>query len=350
MNGLIIHYEKLKEAISGVALSFDSLKKQLKLKEVSFRDLSGYYGTEIFSESHLSCNKNLFILGYFTKYLDQLKNVDFIISNEPWLSKTTTDICKITISQCPWKWIGEIMCGNNNTYDISLNNYARLNSNILVAPSKYMHNYLKELGFKSEIIPWGIDPNLFKPVKNKNLLKKQLNIPRNKTVGIAVIFGYRTEKQILKELVKDRNNIFWIITSIKKLWNIDYDNVLNIPVLPNNEMPKYYNASDFYINTSPAESFDRCTIEAMASDLPVVSMRTGILYDWNIKCGILIDKWELENFRTAIKQISDFVWHYQVKSPKGLKSGDSREEFLKKELTLEKMKERWVKFIERKVY
>jgi glycosyltransferase involved in cell wall biosynthesis len=59
------------------------------------------------------------------------------------------------------------------------------------------------------------------------------------------------------------------------------DNIILKGKLPHNDIIKFYNAADVYVQSSAEESFGLSTLEAMAAGLPVIATKTGAIgYEW----------------------------------------------------------------------
>lgn len=169
-------------------------------------------------------------------------------------------------------------------------------------------NELVKIGINQKninYIPNGVDIDLFKPSKNKNILKKGLQLPESDEIILSLgriddqkkplelirIFSKLSSKiknislvvagngellENAEELVKKRN-----LKNVKFLGYVDHKN----------KAPKLYSSANYYIMTSIYEGQPLTLLEAMASglkcivsDIPNLKM---IVEEAN--CGITID-------------------------------------------------------------
>lgn len=151
----------------------------------------------------------------------------------------------------------------------------------ILATSPTLVKHLKEI-IDSEIIitPFGIDTEIFKPMKVKSLfgekdivigtikslekiycidvLIKAFAEVRHKHVHLSLkllIVGEGTQKKELKKLAENLKLTYDIVFTDK----IDYD-----------EVPKYHNMIDIFVNISERESFGVSVLEAMACGKAVI--------------------------------------------------------------------------------
>ena len=209
-----------------------------------------------------------------------------------------------------------------------------------VAVSNFMKKDMEECGIKCDkVIEEGIDIEKFKPL-NKKELRKKYGIPLNKKVGIAVTkFTPPKGWDILAKLINKFPDIHWIVVLTSKVGSKPkLKNVSLFEGVAPELMFELYNASDFYISTSLVESFNLSACESLACNLPIITYRTGIFWDWfDSKIGYRVDKWNVEEFGKAVEKIknSDF------------KEFSPRESLIKRGLTKEVMEKNWQKFVEK---
>lgn len=182
----------------------------------------------------------------------------------------------------------------------------------LVCPSKWLANkvknsYLKK--FRVEIIPNGVDVNVFKP-KNKIEIRKKLNLPISKKIILFVaeklsneIKGVRYFFEALKYL---KNNNYLVITVGHRI-NLDKKFPESIRVrqfgyLSNQYLlSDVYNSADIFCITSLVDNFPFTVLEAMACGVPVIGFRVGgIPEQVPDDCGILIEPNNIRDLAEAI--------------------------------------------------
>jgi glycosyltransferase involved in cell wall biosynthesis len=117
---------------------------------------------------------------------------------------------------------------------------------------------------KAVVIPCGINFNLFKPMPRKKA-RRELNLPQDKKLVLWAGQPRRAEKRfdIVKEAValtqKEDPSVEFVLLSGK----------------PHDVVPKYMNACDVLVLTSDAEGSPMVIKEAMACNLPIVSVPVG---------------------------------------------------------------------------
>src|SRR6056297_2079269 len=151
--------------------------------------------------------------------------------------------------------------------------------------------HIKKLGFKEKttVIPNGFNSEKFKPLKNKNKLKEELNIPKNKKILLHVgnLVPVKNHKNLIKaihELKKERQDFILycigegiegenIKKQVKKLKLEKY--VKLIGVRPHNEIPKWMNVADLFILPSYIEGNPTVMFESLGCGTPYVGTTVG---------------------------------------------------------------------------
>jgi teichuronic acid biosynthesis glycosyltransferase TuaC len=117
---------------------------------------------------------------------------------------------------------------------------------------------------KAEVIPCGIDFDLFKPVP-KSEAREELNLPQNKRLVLWAGEYFRPEKRF--DIVKE---------SIARLESrIPDAELVLLTGKPLALVPKYMSACDVLLLVSDVEGSPMVVKEAMACNLPVVSVPVG---------------------------------------------------------------------------
>jgi len=129
-----------------------------------------------------------------------------------------------------------------------------------------MSNEMKKRGRldKSVVIPCGIDFELFKP-NDREQARRELNLPPDKKL---VLFAGDYDRPV------KRFDIVQTSVIILKEKNPEVELVL-VSKKPLNTVPKYMNACDVLVLTSDGEGSPMVIKEAMACNLPIVSVRVG---------------------------------------------------------------------------
>ncbi len=198
-------------------------------------------------------------------------------------------------------------------------------SECVITPSNKTAKYLKyKCNVKNKpiyIVPTGIDIVPFKrsnfSEESRNELKESLGIKPNEKV-ILFLGRVASEKSIdiimdsMPEIFKEHPEYKFLIVGdgpskkdleeqAKKL-NIQ-DNVIFTGKVPWNEVPKYYNLGDVFVNASITETQGLTFIEAMAAEVPIVAKYAPNLSEFihTNKNGILIKR--NSDFKNAIIKV-----------------------------------------------
>ena len=110
-----------------------------------------------------------------------------------------------------------------------------------------------------------------------------------------------------KDRFFDENKVYF--NFIENIQNIDED------YFPNSKLIKLYKSSDLYLNLSRIESFGVTIIEALASEIPVITFNTKggnelIINNFN---GIVVQKNNLDEFVEAIQKFEEDSYYKCIK-------------------------------------
>jgi len=138
---------------------------------------------------------------------------------------------------------------------------------------------------KVEVIPFGVDTNLFKPNINGNNVRKKLDI-REKDIAVTStrpFFNHYNIECLIKAIpiiVRKHKNVKFIIkgrgpleSNIRKLANKLHVNqhIRFTHPVPYHEMPQHLAAANIYVSTSFIDSTSVSLLEAMACGLPPIT-------------------------------------------------------------------------------
>ena len=202
-------------------------------------------------------------------------------------------------------------------------------ANMLVTNSRLTALSYSE--FQFEVIPIGVDSNLFIPM-DKSVTRRQFGFPSGK---IGIFVGDFTETKgwpRIRRIVEKRKDIFWIIVS-KGKGDFTAKNCIVYSRIAQAELARLLNCADFFILGSPVETECLAAIEACMCDVPVVMRTTGIFADFTeqerARVGILGDD---------IESAVDMVFTHPF---------TPRQVILEKQLTIEGMMARWTALLEK---
>ncbi len=192
------------------------------------------------------------------------------------------------------------------------------NFDLVIAPSKYMENYLHQIGINDTTTVYlGTDTENFSPNKKFLDFRKKYNIPENKTL---LIYTGRlsTDKNILElaNIVNKLNGMFpekyhLIIVGNgpdrAKLKEKIEKNVTFLGYIKDREQLSHiYGSCDIFVTPSKAESFGLAIIEAQAAGLPVVAFNTASLPEIVVNTNLLANNTDefIQNIIYAAKLLT----------------------------------------------
>jgi glycosyltransferase involved in cell wall biosynthesis len=249
------------------------------------------------------------------RYLDRhYPELPLIIQNATFIGAVDPDRYTIMFLQDNLRAMGR----PSEQQELNLKLARKLVTNSIVTAASYPE-------FDFEIIPVGVDDNLFCPM-DKKLVREEFGFG-NEPIGIFV--GSLSEVKgwsKICECIEKFRNITWIVVS-------KYDETYSAPnvrffnKLPQNTLVKLLNCADFFIVGSPVETQCLAAIEACLCNVPVIMNTTGIFTsfsdDERSKVGIFGG-----DFIAAIEKIPNLAF-----SP--------RQVILNKNLTTSACVEKW---------
>lgn len=122
-----------------------------------------------------------------------------------------------------------------------------------------------------EVIPIGVDINVFKPLKNKRELRDKYNLPQDKKIGVWIgtthpMKGFTK----LMEYASFHPEIYWILIWKWEKEALIVENSSNFIQIPQVQVNELLNAGDFFLSTSQLRPYYMAEWEAMAADIPFV--------------------------------------------------------------------------------
>ncbi len=177
--------------------------------------------------------------------------------------------------------------------------------------SNYLRLQAENYGYKGsiEIIPNGVDLNLFSNGKEKNkknyiqLITTSRLVEKNAVGDIIDALVYLPENinfQILGQGYEEEELKAKVINL--KLGN----RVTFLGYIPHKDMPKYLHESDIFIRPSLSEGFGNSFIEAMAARIPVIATPVGGIVDF-LKDGETGLFCEVKNPRSIAQKVEKLL-------------------------------------------
>jgi glycosyltransferase involved in cell wall biosynthesis len=119
-----------------------------------------------------------------------------------------------------------------------------------------------------DVIPIGVNTDLYKPLHNKEELRKKYHLPQDCQVGIWIgtchpMKGYGD----LLRYASNHPEIYWIIIWKWQMEALPMMNASNYVKIPQAQINELLNAADFFASTNKLNSFFMAEWEAMASNI-----------------------------------------------------------------------------------
>lgn len=214
----------------------------------------------------------------------------------------------------------------NDIYNLIIskeNNYITAVSTNIVEKIKKYYNIPEN---KVKKVINGIDEDFILPEKiNKSELRKKYKLAENKKIFITVgTISKRKNQELvikaIKGLSKDiKDKILYLIigegNEKDRLIHTVKENNLEKTILFlgnkfSEELIEYYRLSDYFILTSLSEAMPLVYLEAIASGLPIITIKTieGVSDLYAEKVFILSENYEIENIQKAMKKAINTNW------------------------------------------
>ena len=181
----------------------------------------------------------------------------------------------------------------------------------IITTSDYVKNSLVKYGFKNEITT--IHPPAaahFKPIKDKEKLREELNLPKEKKLLLSVTTDQpRKNLNLIEKLLEHLDQSFQLVRVGKPILNsINYSNV------DPSTLNKIYNACDILVMPSLEEGYGYPIAEAMSVGTPVVCSDIEVFHEICGESAIYFDPNSVKGFEDAVKTgINDAeVYRYKV--------------------------------------
>ena len=191
------------------------------------------------------------------------------------------------------------------------------NSDITLAPSREVAEDYQKFGIEIKTLRFGVDTGKFFPIDDKIALREKYGIDKT-PIGLWIgEFNPGHGYHLIQQLVKENRDIHWII-AFKSNTGSYKPKLKNVKLVQASEdkLQELYNLADFYVSTSPVEGFGINVLRAMACDVPVIAMDTGIIKELHEErdgdiiptaFGFVCRKWEIETLRNALEEMKFYL-------------------------------------------
>ncbi|MFA7578283.1 MAG: glycosyltransferase, partial [Candidatus Muiribacteriota bacterium] len=227
-------------------------------------------------------------------------------------------------------------------FEIKKQSIQNSNFEVIVA-SKWMKEKVSQSpifkGKKINIIPFGINQKVFKPI-NKDNVKKELGIPNDSFIitfrcDYSGFKGMDYIDYVLKN-IKTKKNIY--ILAVANTYNIKIKNITCINfgwVKDNSLLSKIYGITDLFLAPSSADSFGMMVVEIMSCGvLPIVLEGTALPETVNSpECGVSTKRIKKEYF----KVVQYYIEHDEERNERSKKCLEFAKKNYNKDLYLNKI-------------
>ena len=150
-----------------------------------------------------------------------------------------------------------------------INECARYSTYRSVATTDTVNDY-SDYG-SVEVIPIGVDINVFRPLKNKKGLREKYHLPLDKKIGIWIGTTHPMKgfSKVI-EYAAMHPEIYWILIWKWEKESLLIENCSNYVQIPQSQINELLNAADFFLSTSQLRPYYMAEWEAMASNIPFV--------------------------------------------------------------------------------
>lgn len=194
--------------------------------------------------------------------------------------------------------------------------FSSFNQLFIVSPSKWLASFIRESylsKFEINVIPNGIETDIFKP-REKEKIRKKFGISSLEKVVLFVASNLNNQrkgaKYFFESLNYSKTKNLTIVTVGKKLDSFTDLVKRKIKVKQfgyikeRRLIAQIYNLSDLFCITSLQENFPLGVLEAMASGVPVVGFKTGgIPEQVTPECGVLVKPKAVRELANAIDKV-----------------------------------------------
>ncbi len=179
----------------------------------------------------------------------------------------------------PYSWFFD---NSKREFSFKKNLFNNIPNLTFITPSKWLKDEVKQSflkKYKTIVINNGIDLNVFKKTKDKEIFDKY-NIPNNKKIilGVASVWEKRKGLDSFIKLAKeiDSNTTIVLVGLNNKQINSLPSNIIGISRTDNQkDLACIYSIADIFLNPTLEDNYPTTNIEAIACGTPIITFKTG---------------------------------------------------------------------------
>lgn len=220
---------------------------------------------------------------------------------------------KIGCGKCP---ICETKIDNTHiTWNIRRKWETKIKRMVIVTPSKWLANYVKQSFFKNypvKVIYNGVDIDGFSKKTGLDV-RKEYGIPENKKIilGCSISWEHRKGLGYFVQLAKTLPDGYHIvlvgnIDEEKKKKLVENNIICTGKTKTFDEMVAWYQTASVFCNPTMADNFPTVNIEALAAGTPVVTFNTGGSPEAiDESTGIVVEQGNIDKLYKAVIKVAE---------------------------------------------
>ncbi len=172
---------------------------------------------------------------------------------------------------------------------------------------------------KIKVVPLAADTR-YKPLSNLKMVKEELKTKYNLKIPFILYVGTLEKRKNIPTLlkafskIKDKHINHKLVIIGRKGWKYNEifetvhklglkDDIIFTGYVPDEDLVKFYNASDLFVYPSLYEGFGLPPLEAMACGTPVITSNTSSLPEVVGDAGIMVNPYEIDTLADEMHKI-----------------------------------------------